>query len=119
MKKNEGYVYHKILDKRKKIKTKFQVNNFARTTDLSKAFSKGDTSKWSYNLYKNTRIVNVTLPSYKVCNLTERYNKTLLKKTWLTMKENKIVMTALSLKKSKCLCSSELMLTKLFVNTKA
>ena len=44
LKKNEGYVYKNLLDKRKKTKPKFQVNDLVRTTDLKKTFSKGDTT---------------------------------------------------------------------------
>ena len=43
-KKNEGFVYHNLSDKRKKIKPKFQVNDLVRTADLKKTFSKGDTT---------------------------------------------------------------------------
>ena len=52
LKKNEGYVYKNLLDKRKKVKPKFQRNNLVRTADLRKTFSKGDTTNWSYKLYK-------------------------------------------------------------------
>ena len=45
LKKNEGYVYNKLLDKRKK--AKFQVNDLVRTAVLMRTFSKGDTTKWS------------------------------------------------------------------------
>ena len=48
LKKNEGYVYKNLLDKRKKIKPKFQINDLVRTADLRKTFSKGDTTNWSY-----------------------------------------------------------------------
>ena len=34
IKKNEGYVYKNFLDKRKKIKPKFQINDLVRTADL-------------------------------------------------------------------------------------
>ena len=88
LKKNEGYVYNNLLDKRKKMKPKFQVNDLVRVADLKKTFSKGDTTNWSYKLYKITEIINDTLPSYKIDNLKERYNEALLKKTDLTMKEN-------------------------------
>ena len=37
---------------------------------------------------KITEVINDTLPSYRINNLTERYNEALLKKTDLTMKEN-------------------------------
>ena len=97
LKKNEGYVYKNLLDKRKKVKPKFQINDLVRTADLKKTFSKSDTTNWSYNLYKITEIVNDTIPSYKVNNLPERYNESLLKKTDLTMKENDNVMKKLKI----------------------
>ena len=87
LKKNEGFVYKNLLDKRKKVKPKFQVNDLVRTADLKKTFSKGDTTNWSYKLYKITEIINDTIPSYKINDLPERCNEALLKKTDLTMKE--------------------------------
>ena len=92
LKKNEGYVYKNLLDKRKKVKPKFQINDLVRTADLKKTFSKGDTTNWSYKLYKITEIINDTIPSYRIDNLKERFNESLLKKTELTLKENKDVM---------------------------
>ena len=97
LKKNEGYVYKNLLDKRKKIKPKFEINDLVRVADLKKTFSKGDTTNWSYKLYKITEIVNDTIPSYKINNLPERYNKSLLKKTDLTLKENDNVMKKLGI----------------------
>ena len=92
LKKNEGYVYKSLLDKRKKIKPKYEIGDLVRTADLKKTFSKGDTTNWSYKLYKITEIINDTIPSYRLDNLKERYNESFLKKTDLTMKENKDVM---------------------------
>ena len=86
-----------MLDKRKKIKPKFQLNDLVRTADLRKTFSKGDTTNWSYKLYKITEILNETIPSYKINNLPERYNESLLKKTDLTIKENNSVMKKLKI----------------------
>ena len=83
------------MDKRKKIKPKFQINDLVRVADLKKTFSKGDTTNWSYKLYKITEIVNDTIPSYKIKNLPERYNESLLRKTDLTLKENVSVMKKL------------------------
>ena len=80
LKKNEGYVYNNLLDKRKKTKPKFQVNDLVRTADLKKTFSKSDTSNWSYDLLKITDYVNDTIPSYKIDNLAEKYNESLLEK---------------------------------------
>ena len=97
LKKNEGYVYKNLLDKRKKVKPKFQINDLVRTADLKRTFSKGDTTNWSYKLYKITEIINDTIPSYKIDNLSERYIESLLKKTNLTMKENNSVMKKLNL----------------------
>ena len=97
LKKNEGYVYKNLLDKRKKVEPKFQINDLVRTADLKKTFSKGDTTNWSYKLYKTTEIINDTIPSYRLDNLKERFNESLLKKTELTMKENNAVMKKLNL----------------------
>ena len=96
-KKNEGYVYKNLLDKRKKVKPKYQTNDLVGTADLKKTFSKLDTTNWSYKLYKITETINDTIPSYKINNLTERYNESLLKKTDLSMKENDIEMKKLNL----------------------
>ena len=97
MKKNEGIVFKNLLDKRKKIKPKNEIGNLVRTADLKKTFSKGDTTNWSYKFYKITQTIEDTIPSYHIDNLPERYNEFLLKKTELTMKENKDVMKKLNL----------------------
>ena len=97
LKKNEGFVYKNLLDKRKKVNPKFQINDLVRTADLKRTFSKGDTTNWSYKLYKITEIIKDTIPSYKLDNLKERYNESLLKKTELTKKENDNVMKKLKI----------------------
>ena len=96
LKKNEGYVYKNLSDKRKNVTPKFQINDLVRTADLKRTFSKGDTTNWSYKLYKITEIINDTIPSYKIGNLKERY-ESLLKKTELTKKENDNVMKKLNI----------------------
>ena len=97
LKKNEGYVYKNLLDKRKKIKPKYEIGDLVRTADLKKTFSKGDMTNWCNKLYKITEIINDTIPSYHINNLKERYNESLLKKTDLTMKENNSVMKKLKI----------------------
>ena len=92
LKKNEGYVYKNLLDKRKKFKPKFLIENLVRNADLKKTFSKGDATNWSYKMYKITEIINDTIPSSKMDNLPEHYNESLLKKTELTMIKNDNVM---------------------------
>ena len=97
LKKNESFVYKNLLDKRNKLKPKLQINDLVRMADLKKTFSKGDTTNWSYKLYKITERIKDTIPSYKIDNLKERYNESLLKKTALTIKENDNVMKKLNL----------------------
>ena len=80
LKKNQGYLYKNLLDKRKKIKSRFQINDLVRVADLIKTFSKGDTTSWSSKLHKITENNNVTIPSYHIDNLPGRYNEALLKK---------------------------------------
>ena len=89
--------YNNLLDKRKKINPKFQVNDLVRVADLTKTFSKRDTINWSYKLYKLTEININTIPSYKIDNLKERYNEALLKKTEFLMKEKKDVLKKLNI----------------------
>ena len=97
LKKNEGFIYRNLFDKRNKIKPKYKIGDLVRTTDLKKTFSKGDTTNWSYKLYRITEIINDTIPSYHIDNLKERYNESLLKKTELTLKENDNVMKKLNI----------------------
>ena len=40
LKKNEGFVYKNLLNKRKKIKPNFQINDLVRTAELKKSFQK-------------------------------------------------------------------------------
>ena len=97
LKKNEGYVYKNLLYKRKKLKAKHEIGDLVRTAESKKTFSKPDTTNWSYKLYEITEIIKDTIPSYKINNLEERYNQSLLKKTELSLKQNKDVMKALNL----------------------
>ena len=97
LKKNEGFVYKNLLAKRKKRTPKFQINDLVRTADLKKTFLKGNTTNWSYKLYKITEIINYTIPRYKIDNLPKRYKESLLKKLELTLKENEDVMKNLNI----------------------
>ena len=101
LKRNERYVCRKLLDKRKKVKPKFQVNDLVRTADLKKTSSKTDTTNWFYKNDKINETINETKPSYKIDNLPERYTEALLKKTNLTMKKNKVVTKKLNLNQMK------------------
>ena len=68
LKKNEGYVYRSLLDK---IEPKYEITDLVRTANLQNTFSKGDTNKWSYNLYKITEFLSDTIPCYKIDSLPE------------------------------------------------
>ena len=93
LKRNEGYVYNDLKDKRNKVKPKFQVNDLVRTANLrDKHFLKSDTTNWSYKLYKSTEINNDTISSFHIDLIKEIYKEALLKKTNLKMKENRDVM---------------------------
>ena len=87
LKKNEGYVYKNLLDKRKNNKPKYKIGDLVTTADLKTTFSKEDRTNWSNKLYKTTEFIVVTIPSYRNDSLPERYNEALLKKTELTLKE--------------------------------
>ena len=97
VKKTEGYVYKNLLDKRKKIKPKFQINDRVRVADLKKTFSKGDRTDWSCKLYKIKEIINDTIPSYKIDIFKERHKESLIRKIELTLTENKDVMKKLNI----------------------
>ena len=59
LKKNEGYVHRNLLDKRKKIKPKYEVGNLFTTAELKQTFSKGDTTNWSYKLIKLQKLLMI------------------------------------------------------------
>ena len=98
LKNNEGYIYHSLLEKRKEVKPKFKIQDLVRTANLKQAFSKWDSTNWSYKMNKVSESFNDTIPSYRIHKLPELFNETLLKTTKLTMKENDSVIKALNLK---------------------
>ena len=52
--KNEEEIYNILQDERTKRKPKYKVEDFVRTADKRSNFSKGDSTNWSYKLYKIT-----------------------------------------------------------------
>ena len=97
LKKNEGYVYHISIDKRKKVKPKFQVNDLVRVADIKKTSSKGDTTIWFYILCEITEIIKETIPNFYIDNLPGRYSEALVKNTDVTTKQIDKVLTNLNL----------------------
>ena len=96
-KSNESKVYANLQDKRTKRKPKYNLGDLVRTADTRNIFSKSDTTNWSYNLYTITEVIDDTIPSYRISFLPERYNEALLKKSRLTIDENKNIMKKLNL----------------------
>ena len=49
-KKNQGFAYNNLLDKRKRIHPKYKIHDLVGTADLKATSSKSDTTGWSYIL---------------------------------------------------------------------
>ena len=96
-KSNEKLVYSNLKDRKVKQQPKFKLGQLVRTADIKKVFSKGDSTNYSYKLYTITEIIYVTIPSYRVDYLPERYNENLLLPSKLTLDENNHVMKKLNL----------------------
>ena len=94
---NEKEVYSNLQDKRRKFSPKYKLGQLVRTADIKKAFSKGDSTNYSYELYTITEIIHDTLPSYRIDYLPERYNENLILPTKLSLEENNQVMKKLKL----------------------
>ena len=62
LKKNEGFVYRSLSDKRKKVKPKFQVNDLDRTADVKKTFPKEVRLTGPINCIKLQKKINDTIP---------------------------------------------------------
>ena len=96
-KSNEKKVYSNLEDKRRKLNPKFKLGQLVRTADIKRVFSKGDSTNWSYKLYKITEVIHDTIPSYRIDYLPDRYNQNLLIPTILSLDENNKVMKELNL----------------------
>ena len=72
VKKNEGYICRKLIDKRRKVKPKYVFGELVGSADKKIVFGRGDTSKWLKKLYTFTKIINDTIPSYQLTYLAER-----------------------------------------------
>ena len=96
-KTNERKVYSNLQDRRVRQKPKFKLGQLVRTADIKRVFSKGDSTNWSYKLYKITEIIHDTIPSYRIGYLLETYNENLLLPSKLTLDENIQVMKKVKL----------------------
>ena len=96
-KSNQKLVYNNLGDDRQKQRPKFKLGDLARTADIKKVISKGDSTNWSYKLYTITEVIHDAIPSYRIGYLPERYNENLLLPSKLTLDENNHVMKKLNL----------------------
>ena len=96
-KSNEKEVYSNLQDRRVRQPPKFKLGQLVRTADTIKVFSKGDSTNYSYKLYKITEVLYNTLPSYGLNYFPKRYNENLLLPTKLSLDENNKVMKDLNL----------------------
>ena len=96
-KSNEKLVYSNLKDRRVKQQPKFKLGQLVRTADIKKVFSKGDSTNYSYKLYKIREVIHDTIPSYRNDYLPERYNENLILPTKLTLEQNNQVMKKLNL----------------------
>ena len=94
---NEKSVFSNLRDDRVKRQPKFKLGDLVRTADIKKVFSKGDSTNYSYKLYKITEVIHDIIPSYRIDYLPERYNQNLILPTKLTLEQNNKIMKELNL----------------------
>ena len=94
---NEQEVYSNLIDDREVRKPKFKLGQLVRASDIRKVFSKGDSTNYSYKLYRISEVIHDTIPCYRLDYLPERYNQNLLLPTKLSLEQNNQVMKKLNL----------------------
>ena len=83
-KSNEKLVYSNLKDNREVQKPKYKLGQLVRTADIKRVFSKGDSTNYSYEIYKIKEVFHDIIPSYRIDYLPERYNENLLLPTKLS-----------------------------------
>ena len=73
------------------------LRQLVHTAEIKTAFSRGDSTNWSYKLSTITEIIHDTTPTYRINYLPERYSQNLLLSTKLTLDENNQVMKKVNL----------------------
>ena len=96
---NEKEVLLNIQDPEFRQKPKIELGQFVGTADITRVFSKGDNSNWSYFLHTTTEVIHDIIPSYRINCLPLRYiqNENLLLPTKLSLDQKNKVMKELSL----------------------
>ena len=96
-KSNEKLVYSNLQYRRINQQPKFKLGDLVRTSDINKVLSKGDSTNYSYLLYKKTEVIHDTIHSYRKDYLPENYNENLLLPTKLSLDEINKIMKELNL----------------------
>ncbi|MEM1283609.1 MAG: DDE-type integrase/transposase/recombinase [Chlamydiota bacterium] len=65
-KENEDAVYAQMVDKRKFRKPRYEVGDLVRIPDKRTIFSKGDTTNWSYELFRIHQVLDEKPPEYLI-----------------------------------------------------
>ena len=94
---NEKIIYNDLEGRRVKQKRNISLGDLVRTSDNRKVFSKRDSTKNGYEVYTIPEVTNDTFPSYRINDLPERSNGSLLLPTKLSFDEINKVMKALNL----------------------
>ena len=97
IKSNERKVYSNLQDKGKKLNPTLKLGQLVRTADIERVFSNGDSTNYSYKLYTITKVIQDTIPSYRIDYLPERYKENLLLPTKLSLEQNNKIMKELNL----------------------
>ena len=69
-----------ISEIKQKNESKFKLGQLVRAADFKKKISKRDSTNWSYKLFTFTEVIHVTIPSYRIKFLPERYSETKINK---------------------------------------
>ena len=94
---NEREIYSNLRKDREVQKPKFKIGQLVKSSDIRKVFSKGDSTNYSYKLYRISEVLLDTIPCYRIHYLPERYNQNLILPTELSLEQNNQVMKKLNL----------------------
>ena len=71
-KANKNLVFDKLRDDGEIQTPKYKIGHPARTADIKRVFSKGDSTNWRYNLHIISEVIHDTFPSYRINNLPQK-----------------------------------------------
>ena len=105
LKENEDKIYHLFHSHIEGKKPKFKVGDYVRIPDKKSIYSKGDTTNWSYELFKIYEMVGESPPVYLIKDeageklLGKNYEQELLKSEF-NYKTNEQILKSMKIEKS-------------------